>query len=153
METIPITMVKSTSIFHCPSAKSQGTLAFHLGFPHKGNSNKNVKKKEHNVDQKKVFQAHAAQIQTLQNELKSSRAQLVNIKGKSSQPASHTQLVQGSRSWKGPPRSFYGLSHDAMVAEYVFSSTHNSSFTLEFALPTSRHKRLVWHPKFLPLGR
>jgi prefoldin subunit 5 len=40
-----------------------------------------------------VFQAHVAQVQTLQNELKSLRAQLANIKGKSSQPTSHFQLV------------------------------------------------------------
>jgi hypothetical protein len=62
-------------------------------FPTKGNSNKNVKKKEHNVDKKKVLQAHAAQVQTLQNELESLRAQLANLKGKSSQPASHAQHV------------------------------------------------------------
>jgi hypothetical protein len=29
----------------------------------------NVKKKEHNVDKREVLQAHATQIQTLQNEL------------------------------------------------------------------------------------
>ncbi len=28
---------------------------------------------------------------------------------------------------------FYGLSHNAMVGEYVISNAHNSSFTLEFA--------------------
>jgi hypothetical protein len=28
---------------------------------------------------------------------------------------------------------FYGLSHDAMVREYVLSSAHNSNFTLKFA--------------------
>jgi len=42
-----------------------------------------------------VLQAHAAQDQTLQNELKSLRAQLANLKGKFSQPASHTQPIQG----------------------------------------------------------
>jgi len=47
-----------------PSTKSQV-------FPTKGNSNKNVKKKEHNVDKRELLQAHAAQIQTLQNELES----------------------------------------------------------------------------------
>jgi len=47
-----------------------------------------------------VFQAHAAQVQTLQNELESLKAQLANLKGKSSQPTSHAQLVQGSRSWE-----------------------------------------------------
>ncbi len=28
---------------------------------------------------------------------------------------------------------FYGLSHDAMVGEYVLFSAHNSSFTPKFA--------------------
>jgi hypothetical protein len=101
--------------------------------PTKGNSNKNAKKKEHNADKREVLQAHAIQVQTLQNELESLRAQLVNLKGKSSQLANHAQPVQGSGSWEGPPRSFYGLPHDAMVGEYVLSTTHNSSFTLEFA--------------------
>jgi hypothetical protein len=80
-----------------------------------------------------VLQAHVIQVQTLQNELKSLRPQLANLKGKSSQPASHAQPVQGSRSWEGPPRLFYGLSHDAMVGEYVFFNAHNSSLTPEFA--------------------
>jgi prefoldin subunit 5 len=40
-----------------------------------------------------VLQAHAAQIQTLQNELESLRAQLANLKGKSSQPTSHAKHV------------------------------------------------------------
>jgi len=80
-----------------------------------------------------VLQAHAIQVQTLQNELESLRAQLANLKGKSSQPAGHAQPVQGSGSREGPPRSFYGLPHDAMVGEYVLSTPHNSSFTPEFA--------------------
>jgi hypothetical protein len=80
-----------------------------------------------------VLQAHAIQIQTLQNELESLRAQLVNLKGKSSQPANHAEPVQGSGSWEGPPRLFYGLSHDAMVGEYVLSSAHNFGLTPEFA--------------------
>ncbi len=37
----------------------------------KGNFSKNAKKKEHNADKKEVLQAHAIQVQTLQNELKS----------------------------------------------------------------------------------
>jgi len=61
------------------------------------------------------------------------RAQLANLKGKSSQLASHAQPVQGLRSREGPPRSFYGLPHDAMVGEYVLSTPHNSSLTPEFA--------------------
>ncbi len=100
--------------------------------PTKGNSSKNAKK-EHNAGKKEVLHAHAIQVQTLQNELESLRAQLDNLKGKSSQPASHAQPVQGSRSWEGPPRSFYALSHDAMVGEYVLSSAHNSNLTPEFA--------------------
>ncbi len=83
-----------------------------------------------------MLQAHAVQVQTLQNELKSLkslRAQLGNLKGKFSQPASHAQHVQGSGSREGPPRSFYGLSHDAMVGEYVLSSAHNSGLTPKFA--------------------
>jgi hypothetical protein len=99
----------------------------------KGNSNKNAKKKEHNADKRDVLQAHAFQVQTLQNELESLRAQLVNLKGKSSQPASHAQPVQGSGPREGPPRSFYGLPRDAMVGEYVLSTPRNSSLTPELA--------------------
>jgi hypothetical protein len=40
--------------------------------------------------------------------------------------------VQGLGLWEGPLRSFYGLSHDAMVGEYVLSNAHNFSFTPEF---------------------
>ncbi len=80
-----------------------------------------------------MLQAHAVQVQILQNELKSLRAQLANLKGKSSQPFSHAQHVHGLGSQEGPPRSFYGLSHDAMFGEYVLSSAHNPSLTPEFA--------------------
>jgi hypothetical protein len=99
----------------------------------KGNSSKNAKKKEHNADKKEVFQAYAIQVQTLQNELESLRAQLANLKGKSSQPTSHAQPVQGLGSWEGPPRLFYGLSHDAMVGEYVLFNAHNSGLAPKFA--------------------
>jgi len=81
-----------------------------------------------------VFQAHVAQVQTLQNELESLRAQLVNVKGKSSQLVNRAQHVQGSRSWEGPLMSFYGLSHNAMVRECVFFDAHNYSLTPEFAI-------------------
>jgi len=97
--------------------------------PAKGNSNKNAKKKKHNVDKKEVLQAHAIQVQTLQNELKSLRAQLANLKGKFFQLVSHAQPVQGLGSREGLPKLFYGLSHDAMVGEYVLSTPHNSSLT------------------------
>jgi len=101
--------------------------------PTKGNSNKNVKKKEHNADKREVLQAHAIQVQILENELESLRVQLANLKGKSSQPASHAQPIQGSGSQEGPPRLFNGLPHDAMVGEYVFSTPRNSSLTPEVA--------------------
>jgi len=58
-------------------------------FPTKSNPNKNAKKKEHIVDKREVLQAHAIQIQTLQNELETLKAQFVNKKSKFSQPASH----------------------------------------------------------------
>jgi len=103
-------------------------------FPTKGNSSKNSKKKEHNVDKREVLQAHAIQVQTLQNELKSLRAQFANLKGTSSSPTNHAQPVQGSKSREGHPTSFYGFPHDAMVGKYVISSAHNSSLTPKFAI-------------------
>jgi hypothetical protein len=72
-----IITVKFTNIFRCLSTKSQGTSAFHSSFPTKGNSNKNVKKKEHNANKREVLQAHAIQDQILQNELKSLKANLL----------------------------------------------------------------------------
>ncbi len=94
-----------------------------------------------------MLQAHATQVQTLQNEFESLKAQLANLKGKSSQLTSHAQLVQGSGSQEGPPRLFYGLSHDAMVGEYVFSSAHilisHQNLPLLFTLPILQHKRLM----------
>jgi len=36
MEITPITMAKSASIFQRPLTNNQGTLAFHLSFPHQG---------------------------------------------------------------------------------------------------------------------
>ncbi len=116
-----------------PQPKAKAPQPSIQALPTKGNSNKNAKKKEHNAYKREVFQAHAIQVQTLQNELESLRAQLDNLKGKSSQPASHAQPVQDSRSREGPPKSFYGLPHDAMVGEYVISTPHNSSLTPEFA--------------------
>jgi hypothetical protein len=116
-----------------PQPKAKAPQPSTRAFPTKGNSSKNAKKKEHNVDKREVLQAHVAQVQTLQNELESLRAQLANLKSKSSQPTHHAQHVEGSGSREGPLRSFYGLSHNAMVGEYVLSSAHNFSFTLEFA--------------------
>jgi hypothetical protein len=83
MKATPITTTKFANIFRYPSTKSQGTLAFHLGFLHNGNSSKNVKKKERNADKREVLQAHVAQVQSLENEFESLKAQLVNLKCKS----------------------------------------------------------------------
>ncbi len=64
-----------------------------------------------------MLQAHVAQVQTLQNELESLKAQLANLKCNYFQPISHAQPAQGSKSREGPPMSFYGLSHNAMVGK------------------------------------
>ncbi len=50
-----------------------------------------------------MFQAHGIQVQALQNELESLKAQLANLKGKFSQPTGHAQHVQGLGSWEVPP--------------------------------------------------
>jgi hypothetical protein len=115
-----------------PQPKAKALQPPIQALPTKGNSIKNVKKKENNVEKRGVLQAHAIQVQTLQNELESLRAQLANLKNKSSQPVGHAQLVQDSRSGEGPSRSFYGLSHNAMVGEYVLSSAHNHGLTPKF---------------------
>jgi hypothetical protein len=77
-----------------PQPKAKAPQLSTQALPTKGNSNKNAKKKEQNADKREVLQAYATQVQTLQNELESLRAQLANLKGKSSQPASHAQPVQ-----------------------------------------------------------
>jgi len=86
----------ASSVALQPKAKAlqPSTQAFHA----KGNSSKNVKVKEHNANKREVLQTHVTQVQTLQNEVESLRAQLANLKGKSSQPTSRAQPVQGSRS-------------------------------------------------------
>ncbi len=57
-----------------PQPKAKATQPSTQALPTKSNSNKNAKKKEHNVDKREVLQAHAIQVQTLQNELESLRA-------------------------------------------------------------------------------
>jgi hypothetical protein len=83
-----ITMAKFASIFHCPKTKAKALQPSTQALHTKGNSNKNAKKKQHNVGKREVLQAHATQVQILQNELESLKAQLANLKGKSSQLAS-----------------------------------------------------------------
>jgi len=72
-----------------PQLKTKAPQPSTQAFPTKGNSSNNAKKKEHIVDKREVLQAHVAQVQILQNEFKSFRAQLANLKGKYSQPTSH----------------------------------------------------------------
>jgi hypothetical protein len=79
--------------FVAPRPKAKAPQPSTQAFLTKGNSSKNVKKKEHNADKREVLQAHAIQVQTLQNELESLRAQHANLKNKSSQPTSHAQPV------------------------------------------------------------
>jgi len=79
--------------FITPQLKAKALQPSTQAFSTKGNSSKNAKKKEHNVDKREVLQAHTTQVQTLQNEFESLRAQLVNLKRKSSQLANCAQLV------------------------------------------------------------
>ncbi len=81
-----------------PQPKAKASQPSTKAFPIKGNSSKNVKNKEHNANKREMLQAHAIQIQILQNKLESLRAQLANLKCKSSQPTNHAQHVLGSRS-------------------------------------------------------
>jgi hypothetical protein len=152
-----ITTTKFANIFCYLQPKAKAPQPSTQVFPTKGNYTKNVKKKEHDADKKELLQAHVVQVQILQNELKSLKAQIVNLKGKSSQPTNHAQPVQGSGSWEGPPRSFYGLSHDAMVGNMVFPMhimlVSHQNLPLLFAIPTLQHKKLMWHPEFLPLRK
>ncbi len=73
--------------FIVPQLKAKIPQPSTQALPTKGNSKKNAMKKEHNADKREVLQAHAIQVQTLQNDLESLRAQLANLKGKSSQPS------------------------------------------------------------------
>jgi hypothetical protein len=132
LETTPITTAKLPTSSTTPQAKAKAPQPFAQAFPTKGNSSKNAQKKEHNADKREVLQAHVGQVQTLQNELKSLRVQLANLKSNSSQPVNHAQPIHGSGLRDGPPRSFYGLSQDAMVGDYVLSSAHNYSLTPKF---------------------
>jgi hypothetical protein len=100
------------TFFIAPQLKAKAPQPSTHAFPTKGNSSKNAKKKEHNANKKEVLQGHDVQVQTLQNEFESLKAQLAHLKGKFSQLTSHAQPVQGLGSQEGPPRSFYGLSHD-----------------------------------------
>jgi hypothetical protein len=54
------------TFFVPPQLKAKAPQPSIRAFPTKGNSSKNVKKKEHNVNKREVLQAHVAQIQILQ---------------------------------------------------------------------------------------
>ncbi len=47
------------------------------------------------------------------------------------EPCHNLLIFLRSESREGPPRSLCGLSHNAMVGEYVLSNEHNCSLTLE----------------------
>jgi hypothetical protein len=74
METIPITTQNLPTSFVTPQPETKAFQPSTQSFSTKGNFSKNAKKKEHNVDKREVLQAHAIQVQTLQNELKSLKA-------------------------------------------------------------------------------
>jgi hypothetical protein len=76
-----------------PQPKAKALQPSTQAFPTKGNSSKNAKKREHNANKREVLQAHAIQVQILQNELESLTTQLANLNGKSSQPAFHAQPI------------------------------------------------------------
>jgi hypothetical protein len=67
---------KAQQLSHCVNfvGKAKAPQPSTQAFPTKGNSNKNVKKKENNADKREVLQAHVTQVQTLQNELESLKA-------------------------------------------------------------------------------
>jgi hypothetical protein len=121
--------------------------------PTKGTSNKNAKKKEHNADKREVLQAHAIQVQTLQNELESLRAQLANLKGKSSQPVMPNlhKVQDHERDLLGRSMAFHTMPWlgSMFFPLHTIIVSHQNLLRL-FALPMSRHKKLVWHPGFLP---
>jgi hypothetical protein len=54
-EVISITIAKIASISVAPQPKAKTPQPSTQVFPTKGNSNKNAKKKEHNVDKKEVL--------------------------------------------------------------------------------------------------
>jgi hypothetical protein len=74
MKATPITMVNLLTSYVALQPKAKAPRPSTQAFPTKGNSNKNAKKKKHNIDKREVLQTHVAQVQTLQNELKSLRA-------------------------------------------------------------------------------
>jgi hypothetical protein len=52
-----------------PQPKAKALQPSTQALPTKGNSNKNTKKKEQNVDKREVLQAHAIQVQILQGKV------------------------------------------------------------------------------------
>jgi hypothetical protein len=92
-----------------------------------------LKRRSTMLTRRRCFKPMPLKFKLYKNELESLRAQLPNLKGKSSHPTNHAQPVHGSGSQERPPRSFYGLSHDAVVGEYVLSNAQNSSLTPKFA--------------------
>jgi hypothetical protein len=77
MEIILITTQNLPTSSIAPQPKAKAPQPSTHASPTKSNSQKNVKKKEHNANKREVLQAHAAQIQTMQNELESLRPNLL----------------------------------------------------------------------------
>jgi hypothetical protein len=73
------------------------SLPFKLS-PTKGKSSKNVKKRSIMLTRERYVKPMPLKFKLCKNGLESLRAQIVILKGKSSQPVSHTQHVQGSGS-------------------------------------------------------
>ena len=116
-----------------PPPKGKAAQPSSQGILTKSNFSKGSKKKEYQAAKKEVLQAQATQVQSLQSEIEGLRAQLATLKGKSTQPATHAQPVQGSGSGEGPPRSFYGLPLDSMVGECVRAEVQPAGLTAEFS--------------------
>jgi hypothetical protein len=150
-------MAKYANIFRYPQPKAKAPQLSTQALPTKCNSSKNAKKKEHNADKKEMLQAYAIQVQILQNELESLRTQIANLKSKFSQPVVMPNMYKVQEHG----RDLLGHS----MASHMMPWLGNMCFLVHtilalhqnllrfFALPTSRHNRLVWHLKFLPQDR
>jgi hypothetical protein len=111
----------------------------------------------HNANKREVLQAHATQVQTLQNELESLRAQLTNLKAN----IPNQLIMPNLYRVQDHGRDFLGRSMASHMMPWLgsmFFLMHtilisHQNLPLLFTLPTSRHKRLVWHLEFLPLGK
>ncbi len=99
-----------------------------------------------------MFHAHATQVQTLQNEFKSLKAQLANLKGKSS----HQLIMPNLYKVQDRERVFLGRSMASHMMPWLRSMlflvhtilVSHQNLPFIFALLTLRHKTLMWHQEF-----